>query len=100
MQTRIVRFSKPGAVYSSDELAINAIYSNFPQELVQSILDNDTHLLASGILLEPTSRSWDQDTETLTIIRKVSSHYEYIQNRTWSPSEVLKYLDQGGWKEK
>jgi len=99
MHTRIVLVSKPGAVYSSDELAKNALYSNFPQELTQSILDNDADLLESGILLEPTTWSWDQDTETLTITRKVVSGPDYIENRTWSIAEAQQYLKQGGWKD-
>jgi hypothetical protein len=99
METRIVLLSKPGAVYSSDELAKNALYSNFPQELTQSILDNDADLLEIGILLEPTTWSWDQDTETLTITRKVVSQLDYMQNRTWTLAEAQKYLEQGGWKD-
>lgn len=97
MTIRNIRFSKAGAVFASGELATEDIHSDQPPAFRQQMLENDADLMSRGILLQPVHYAWDQDAETFTVTRTVSSNENYLINRTWDPQLAVQYAADAGW---
>lgn len=90
-------FRKPGAVFASAEEAAADKNRFYPPELVAQARDMFTDMLLNKVLLEPISHTWDQATQTLTVIKKVSSKAEYRSHLTIPTLVFKQYHDQAGW---
>lgn len=98
MTIRNARFSKAGALFASVELARQDLLSQNPPGFRAAVNSNDADLEARGIITEPVHWAWDQDAETITITRTVTSNAEYVANRTWDPSLAISYAMNAGWQ--
>jgi len=95
--TQVVTYQKPGATFSSGEEAYqnkNAFYS---AELTASIDQYFSQMMTDGILLGPTSYSWNQATETLTVQREVSDLELFNNSRTYDVELALSKAVEAGW---
>lgn len=90
-------FRKPGAVFSSAEEAFADKNRFYPPELVEQAKTMFTNMLDKGVLLEPITYTWDPATQTLTVIKKVSSKADYRNNVTIPTLVFKQYHDQAGW---
>lgn len=90
-------YIKEGAVFSSGEEAYADKNSSYPPEFMQTVNDCYSQMLASGVLIEPISYTWEQDTFTLTVVKHISKLDEYLNALTFNPAEATFQSKQAGW---
>lgn len=101
MNTLIIKYKKPDAVFSSAQEAFDDKTKFYTDELKDRIQNVRQSLLDQNILLEPESYSWLPDTSELQITRKISSIGEYKDVAEdpvtgWGPDGMV-FSDQAGW---
>lgn len=99
--TLVIKYKKPNATFSSAQEAFSDKTQLYTPELTQHILSVRQQLLDSGVLLEPETYTWSQDTFELVITRKLSSFDEYKAITEdpitgWS-TKGLTFSEQAGW---
>lgn len=92
-----VPFKKVGAVFANGELARNDKNSLFSQALQDSCDQSNNNALAAGILLEPQTYEWNQETFTLSICKVVSNSSLYFGTRTFNSQETTAAAAAAGW---
>jgi hypothetical protein len=94
---RNVTYTKVGAIFADAEAAKTDKNSLFSAELTQACDDCFNTMLANGVLLEPVSYLWDQDTYTLTVVKLVSSGSAYQAAVTFDVAETIRAAVSAGW---
>lgn len=90
-------YTKTGAVFA-DGNAAQADKSQFFSSELQYAVDNCfATMLANGVLLEPITHVWDQDTFSLTTVKHVSSAADYSAALTFNTQQVKDAAVQAGW---
>lgn len=97
MQYHNAVFRKPGAVFATAAEAAADKNRFYPPELVEQSREMFANMLLQQVLLEPISHTWDQSTQTLTVIKKVSSKADYRSHLTIPTLVFKQYHDQAGW---
>lgn len=90
-------FRKPGATFADATEANADRMSMFTPELRAASQEMFSTMLAAGVLLEPLSFQWDQSTQTLTVIKKVTSKEAYRACVTIPSAVFQTAIEQAGW---
>lgn len=89
---------KPGAVFANADEANADRLSKYSPALLEAVDSMYADMLARGILLEPVSHEWDQETQTLTVVKKVSSKAAYREACIAVPSAIMRAAaERAGW---
>jgi hypothetical protein len=91
-------YRKPGATFADGNEAKLNKNGMFPPELTQACDECFATMLANGVLLEPVSYVWDQDTYTLTVVKLVSSIAAYQAAVTFNGTQCMTLAAQVGWE--
>ena len=95
--TQVVTYQKSGATFSSGAEAYQNKNVFYSAELTASIEQYFSQMTTDGILLGPTTYSWDQATGTLTIQRSVSDLQLFNNSRTYDVELALSKAIEAGW---
>jgi hypothetical protein len=90
-------YSKPGATFASGAEAYANKNSLYGTELTNSVEACYNNMLSQGILLEPIGLQWDQTTETLTVVKVVSSVEAYQAAVTFDSQLCVTKSQEAGW---
>ena len=94
---RVAKYTKLGATFADGAAAYANKNSLFPEALKESVANCYASMLANGILLEPVSFDWDQETSTLSVNKLISSTEDYLAAITFSVPAVLQGAAEAGW---
>jgi hypothetical protein len=94
---RITRYTKPGATFANGNEAHADKNSLYTPELQESVDNCYATMLANGVLLEPLSFDWDQETSTLSVNKLVSSQADYLAAITFDAVAVVEAAADAGW---
>lgn len=92
-----IKWIKEGATFANGEAAYANKNALYPAELTNAISACWANMLANGILLEPITRTWDQDECALVIRRVVSSQEAFEQAITFDSAESTRLSQDAGW---
>lgn len=95
--TQTVVYQKPGATFSSGEEAHQDKNSLYDPAFTESIEQCHAQMLVDGILLEPTSYTWDQETQQLTVRRVIRNNAEFTAARTYDIGAIVNNSTASGW---
>jgi hypothetical protein len=90
-------YQKLGAVFANGAEAQADKNSLFSAELLESVENSYATMLNTGVLLEPVSYVWDQETQILEITKVVSSIEEYTAAKTFDGPTVINLGGLAGW---
>jgi hypothetical protein len=90
-------YQKVGATFANGVEAHNDKNSLFSSETRSVVEACYANMLANGILLEPVSYSWNQETSILEIVKVVSSPEEYAAAVTFNGPAVIQAATDAGW---
>ena len=92
-----VKFQKPGAEFSSADAASSNRVVGASLEFIQKIAKMNSDFLISGVLAAPNTKSWDADTCTLTIEKRITDVEAYDAVWTTISSELRTHTFANGW---
>jgi len=92
------KYVKGGAIFASGAEAYADKNSLYSPEFAEQVDACYAQMLEDGVLLEPISYTWDQETFTLTIVKHVSLLEAYIAALTFNPGEGTEYSLNNGWE--
>ena len=90
-------YQKNGATFANGDDAYADKNSLFGPELTDTVTSCYDALLTSGILLSPITKSWDQETFTLTVTKLVTSLEAYDAGVTWNNDDLVIACEAAGW---
>ena len=90
-------YTKNGATFASGDEAYANKNSLYSPELQASVNACYAQMLADGILLEPISKIWNQDTFQLTIVKVVSLIKNYNAAINFDVIATIEAAQQTGW---
>jgi len=92
-----VKFQKLGAVFSTADEASDDRYVGADPTLLEETAALNTTFLANGVMSAPNSKTWDQDTNTLTVVKYINSIADY--DAGWAPfgTELNTVAVNNGW---
>lgn len=90
-------FQKDGAVFANADEAFNDKNRLFSAELRQATRESTQAMMDQGILLKPIEYIWNQGNFTLTVIRTVSSHEEFLNLRAFDLKAAMDASRAAGW---
>jgi hypothetical protein len=90
-------YQKLGAVFADGAAAQADKNSLFSAELLESVENSYATMLDTGVLLEPVSYVWNQETQILEITKVVSSIEEYTAAKTFDGPTVINLGSLAGW---
>lgn len=95
--TQTVVYQKSGATFSSGEEAHRDKNSLYDAALTEAIDQCHAEMVANNILVGPTTYTWDQETEQLTIQRVISNVSEFLAARTYNVTAITDKSAEAGW---
>jgi len=93
----VVKYKKEGAVFANTAEAVASKDSKYSPELLEGAISCLAKMVADGIMLKPTTPSWDQSTYTLTLEREIVSFAEYQDAITFSIADTVAAAEEAGW---
>ena len=92
-----ISWVKAGATFTDAGTAHANKNAGYPAELTTAIETCWENMLANGVLLEPITRSWDQETHTLSVRRIVTNREAFIVAITFDGGETVRLSLEAGW---
>ena len=95
-----IQYEKDNAIFVDGNEAYANKNSLYPAELELSVTEGNNAALADGVLLEPITYEWDQETFILSINKHVTDGDEYEAIRVsygYSDSAALAADEAAGW---
>jgi len=92
-----ITWTKEGATFADADAAHANKNAAYPAELTAAIDQCWTNMLANGILLEPITRSWDQENFALVVRRIATSQEAFTQAITFDSAETVRLAQEAGW---
>jgi hypothetical protein len=90
-------YIKPGAVFATAAEAYADKNSLYSPELIASIESCYQKMESEGILLEPISYTWDQETSVLTVVKIISDMDLYSKAITFDLTMAKGLSSLAGW---
>ena len=90
-------YTKNGATFATAQDAWDNKNSLFTPHLQQSLNDCFAQMLVNGVLLEPVSAAWNQDTFELTISKVTTSVEAYDAAISFNIEQVSVGAENAGW---
>ena len=92
-----INWVKVGATFADADLAHANKNAGFPAALSASIDACFAAMVTNGVLLEPISRAWHQETYTLSVRRIVTTDQAFAEAITYDTDETVRLSLEAGW---
>lgn len=92
-----IRWVKEGATFANADAAHANKNAAYPAELTTAVETCWENMLANGVLLEPITRSWDQENFALVVRRIAISQEAFTQAITFDSDETIRLSQEAGW---
>ena len=92
-----INWVKAGATFADADEAHANKNAGYPAALTASVDACFATMVTNGILLEPISRSWIQETHTLSVRRIATTQDAFDAAITFDGDETVRLAQEAGW---
>jgi hypothetical protein len=92
-----INWVKVGATFADADSAHANKNAGFPAALTASIDACFAAMVTDGVLLEPISRTWHQETYTLSVRRIATTQEAFSSAITYDATEPVRLSLEAGW---
>jgi hypothetical protein len=92
-----IKWTKAGATFADADAAHANKNAGYPAALTESVDACFATMITNGVLIEPISRVWDQETHTLFVRRIATTQEAFDAAITFDGEETVRLAQEAGW---
>ena len=92
-----ITWMKAGATFADADEAHANKNAGYPAALTESVDACFANMVTNGVLLEPISRFWDQETHSLFVKRIATTKEAFDAAITFDSAETVRLAQEAGW---